>query len=1673
MANYNSLLNYTWDDSIFTYSLDANNASYHLISLDISNPTDGIAAIASAATSAWSSVANISFSIDNTNPEIGLYEADISDDDIAGRTYGVNVPFSDVDVFINNNATTFVPFQTEKTQTYMHELGHALGLQHPNGDAGDSNYNTYTTIMSYNEDFARVPTTPMIFDIQAIQSMYGANRTDDTVDNIYTLSGSKEMSTIWDAGGNDTLKVEATETRNAVLDLRAGLENDQLPYFSKVGDERVAIAFDSLNVSGVVNIEKAVGGLGNDTIYGGEIDNTLDGGRGDDLLQGGEGNDTLIGGEDDDVLKGGDGDDEMRFSGDFGNDNVESGETLVIGSDTLSGEAEQLEEGGPYRLGGYSINKIAGVLEVEAGGGTIYLTDWSKTNDYGITLKDFEEDEDDPDDTSEGGDGRDNLIEAGQDFFDQALVAQFSDPLVIDLDGDGVELLSLDENSVYFDITGDGNYEHVGWVAPDDGLLVRDLNGNGVIDDIGELYGNDTQTGFDALSEDEVANGTAVNNIVDAADNPLFDELQIWQDTNSDGLSQVGELHSLADFGINELSLQGILDDNRWVEGNRIIEVSSFGRTDGTTGEVAEVLFRVESDSETTSASAFYTGTDAALLALPLSRGYGQLASWQEAMETNTVLRGLIEGFAAQTDYQNIDAEVTAILYEWADVNAVSATGRGTAFDGQKLAVLEAIYDTPFLVNGTEPNPTAQQAALLDQAWESLFTIFKTRLLVQGPLDDVFPTANYDFATDTLSAGATLTELFDSVVANADVTNALQLFDIRKVLLQFATAEADVDNAELQINQTMAGLLSDALGASGAAGAFIAAFDSEAIVDSSILVNWEYSYQLESIYQGGFRDDLILASAGNDILQGGNGKDLLVAGDGNDTLIASSYSYNGVEASNGDQMFGGEGNDTFIMNTNSSWNAPKDANLLVAGGDGDDNFIGQDVGNSTIDGGDGNDVFSSLDGSYLTIAMGEGDDYFDPYGNSSKIENSFVDLGNGNDSFVNNGNNNNTVYGGQGDDIIRNGFYIGASEIGDGIIDGGEGNDTLSLSNPRNMMVNGGSGNDDITISASSSHYSSGYNIIDAGVGDDTITVYGNNGTHDITDGEGDDVITKTGYAKTNIFVAAAAGSTDVIDNLEWFYDQEDWQTGETIRYSRTDTKISLAEFSSITSFDDLTITAQGTDSVITLPDGQSLILKDIAPDEVQPSFFIGAASSGTHNGTEGNDRIVASSSIDVGVSGSDTLLGKSGDDWLDASVGDDVITGGDGDDTLIGGIGADILIGGAGDDVYLGGEQGGTDYNGNPYNYSSTDTDADIFVIAKDEGSTDTISWFNGSAGDKIDLSEFSDITSINDFSMTSGWQGNLVVTLPNGQTLNIDNLQSGTLFESNFIFATALNGTSGADALNGTESGNVMYGDAGNDLLLGLGGSDVLDGGVGRDTLTGGEGSDTFVFSDNSHSIDDNALNDNLYDRITDFTLGEDIIDISALEYVAFDDNGGSTEHSELRVDYSAAADRTYIRSDQTDFAFFMDGEFTAAELTDSFIFGESIGYTFTGTSGNDWVFGGHGNDTIDGLGGRDTIFGGEGADTFVFSDRSHSVDDNAANNNQYDGIRDFEIGHDVIDMSALGFVGLDADGGYTEEGELRLAYSSATDRTYVKSDQSDFAFYLFLDGDYTNLTGDDFMF
>jgi hypothetical protein len=182
--------------------------------------------------------------------------------------------------------------------------------------------------------------------------------------------------------------------------------------------------------------------------------------------------------------------------------------------------------------------------------------------------------------------------------------ALFATPLVLDLTGSGIHTLSQ-SSGVLFDLTASGQTKSVGWVAPTNGLLVEDLNKDGKINNGSELFGSGTSLsdgtkavdGFQALSQLD----TNHDGVIDSID-AQFADLSVWVDSNSNGVTDAGELKSLTDIGVKSLNLNSIVSSSM-DNGNLIGLVSSYTTTDGQTRELADVWLATSSSPLSTAVS--------------------------------------------------------------------------------------------------------------------------------------------------------------------------------------------------------------------------------------------------------------------------------------------------------------------------------------------------------------------------------------------------------------------------------------------------------------------------------------------------------------------------------------------------------------------------------------------------------------------------------------------------------------------------------------------------------------------------------------------------------------------------------------------------------------------------------------------------------------------------------------------------------------------------------------------------------------------------------------------------------------------------------------------------------------------------------------------------------------
>lgn len=389
-----------WDDATLTISFPASGDEY--VDYTTSEP-DGIVAlnatqeavVLAALEKSDGNPANDGFSIEGftalkvkvvTTDEAHIRVAQTSEDPFGYTTAWGGYPWwepSSGDVWFHTEVYDYTdpdPGEHEH-RTFLHELGHAMGLKHGHADEGTGNGTLPTakdgyeySVMTYRPHpgaeisdgygAGSAPQSYMMADIAALQHMYGADFTTNSGNTTYSWapgSGAtmvnggvaidpainKIFATVWDGGGFDTYDLSAYST-GVTVDLRPGMS-------SLFSDAQAADLGGGVSAKGNIYnallyeddprslIEAAIGGAGNDRLTGNDAANRLNGGGGRDVLKGlkggddlngNNGNDKLIGGAGADDLNGGNGRDKLIGGG--GSDVLNGGK----GNDRLIGGAK-------------------------------------------------------------------------------------------------------------------------------------------------------------------------------------------------------------------------------------------------------------------------------------------------------------------------------------------------------------------------------------------------------------------------------------------------------------------------------------------------------------------------------------------------------------------------------------------------------------------------------------------------------------------------------------------------------------------------------------------------------------------------------------------------------------------------------------------------------------------------------------------------------------------------------------------------------------------------------------------------------------------------------------------------------------------------------------------------------------------------------------------------------------------------------------------------------------------------------------------------------------------------------------------------------------------------------------------------------------------------------------
>lgn len=1068
-----------------------------------------------------------------------------------------------------------------------------------------------------------------------------------------------------------------------------------------------------------------------------------------------------------------------------------------------------------------------------------------------------------------------------------------ADPLVLDLDDDGVELTTLAASTAFFDVWGDGFTEKMAWVSADDGFLVRDINENGTIDGIEEMFGRpeplgylmDTNWDFSGHGFDQLALlDSDEDGEVDSADD-AWDELKVWRDLDQDGITDDGELFTLGSLNIKSIDVSNFIVDSfvgmssggftREIAGNVVTHSGFMTMTDDSTQEIVDVW--LDADFTNTYYASEYQ-LDVHSLILPALRGYGMLPDLYVAMSQDNGTGGLLESvadFASSrsdllevfSDYEAVRGEVRDILFQWAGADEASTSpvykdhgyfeANPEYFFLRKLAGIDSEFiGTWFDQGGYLPLPSSG-ARGVNEAFAKALDALEARLIFQATGGALFEGATYDPPSDTFGGDL---DLVQSVIDDLE-TEATSATD-KEAFWQGVAKYIENVKGIANLTSTEEGWLEDAVDDS-------TTFTWADVLDS-LEPNVVYGTSSADTINGTRWDDILGAlSTGNIYTDGTEGNDVLNGYEGNDILLGTFGN---------DTMSGGEGNDILRgQQGNDIYHYDYGHDVIVEEGGGyawetDKIYFGSGIAVSDV-----SLHFARLDQSwnyhYFLEIAGRGTISIETISAADYAWEIIDDLHFADTTVLDVENMDITMHGTDDDDTIENPGFNGtatllgyggddqlfADEYGDHILDGGDGDDVLQ----------GGYDDDTYVMSAGNdlAYDLSGEDVLAIPDGFDLEDIQflrtgkDNNGTEN--------------YNNATIIVAGLGSITF----HNFFYDYQ---------YS-PDRHIETLQLEGESPIDLSTITFefQGTDG----NDFFSSYTSDWAEQDDVYRFGVGVDE--IYDGNVGTDAIKFAEGITLsnlvierrafGTYGSiayDLHIGDGNGNWImvndqfkphpwtgelydyvveelwffDTSVTDlleievktvgsesnDNIVGiavGDAstDDEIYGYGGNDSISGYDGDDVIYGGS--GNDYidggGGNDFIEGGADNDN-----MYGGSGVDTVSYANASSGVTVNLSTYS---------------------------------ATGEGTDNVYYFENVL-GSANADTITGDGSANELRGGAGDDVLYGGDGNDRLYGDGGEDVLYGGSGADIFLF--------EAATAFSGVDEIMDFSPGQsDAIDVSGV--------------------------------------------------------------------------------------------------------------------------------------------------------------------------------------------------
>jgi VCBS repeat-containing protein len=1051
-------------------------------------------------------------------------------------------------------------------------------------------------------------------------------------------------------------------------------------------------------------------------------------------------------------------------------------------------------------------------------------------------------------------------------------------PIAIDLNGDGFHFVDVDDSNVFFDVNGDGWRRRMSWNNPQDGFIAYDKNGDGKISDFDEIsfvpYDTNGQTDLESLRRAFDTNHDGVFSAADAK----WNSFGVWQDADSDGVSDPGEFRTLTDLGISQI---GLTSNGQFqvINGQSVHGTASASRNDGSTLAIADVSLRYRNETRVTGSNGQTT-----TVTVPT------FASGQQI--TGTAGADLVFGTSGNDQYRmgdgndviNDDAgndlvEAGAgddLVFTGADDDYVDAgagndtvfTGAGNdiviAGDGDDFVSLEGGNDLAFGAGGNDVLSGGFGNDLLsgDGGNDKLFGEGGWDQLFGGTGDDELWGMD---GNDQLDGGEG-----NDLLAGGEGDDAM-------------TGGAGNDTYEVDgANDTVTELVNGGEDSVRSSITYTLGMNLENLSLTGTATINGTGNAANNVLVGNAANNTLRGLAGNDTLDGGLGADMLVGGSGDDTYIVDNARDSVVEAA-------GEGTDTVRSRVSTSLGANVENLTLIGIGEieGIGNSLANEIignaaanvlrggaGNDSLRGGRGYDtyVFARTDGAD-TVVDSESGGKLSFTGDIRRADLRFTRVGN--DLVID------VLQAGQsvGDHITLTGWIAGGERInamtfGDGVT---QVLDESVLNRPPIALADSNTAKEDSTIAvtgnvlANDSDPDQGQvlSVVNAG------TLQGQFGRLELS--------ANGGYRYLLDNTLAAVQSLGVGQNVV-----------ETFSYTVTDNADRA-----LTAQSTLTVTVQGTNDapVVTsqVADSDVKVLRPInvalpaglfadvdrgdtlaygvrlVSGAALPAWLAFDAQTLRLSGTA--PRSMRNQSLALEVSATDaagasasttvvlrfnsigeTILGSNGQDSLTGTDLDDRLIGLAGNDLLDGGEGEDTLEGGAGDDTYVVESAGDRVIEGAGAGYDTVRTSigltlADNVEALVQTGSADIEGI--GNAGDNR-------LTGNSGANTLRGGSGNDTVDGGTGADLMIGGQGNDSYVvdqAGDTVVEAANEGvdqvsasidyvlTQNVEQLTLTGSAVRATGNALDNKLVGNAQANIIDGGAGADTMIGGQGNDSYV--------------------------------------------------------------------------------------------------------------------------------------------------------------------------------------------------------------------------------------